>query len=194
MLTRETAPRQIENSVTIDVTRSIWWWLCKKFEDVESRLQKADLLKSALALALLAQLISVIQKELPEDSQVGTLLNQYNQDGYQANLIVRREKPWKAISQNCTRPSRETQYGFFEVGFLVGPKPQADKDPELALIELHIPYSEVIERWSGQFKNPRLTIAIVTDRNRKSIDRPATFEELKIAARLIKKVVDLEKV
>lgn len=193
MLAQETARISTEDSIRIGIARRIWWWINKKFEGIDSRLQKADLLKSAAAFFLLAQLISVIQKELPEDSQVRNLLNQYNQDGYQANLIVRREKPWKAISQNCTRPPGETQYGFFEVSFLVGPKPQADKDPELVLIELHIPYSDILEDKGGGFKNPRLTAAIVTDRDRKFIDRPATLDELQIAASFIE-IVDLEKV
>lgn len=188
MLAQETVSRRIEVLGRIDLTRSLWWWLNKKFEGIGSRLQKADLLKSALALALLAQLISIVQKELPEDSQIRDLLNHYDQDGYQANLVVRREKPWKAIRQNCTGPLEETQYGFFKTSLLVGPKPQADEDPRLAFLEIHIPYPKSIERWGGGFESPRLTIAMVTKADQKYINRLVTEDELRLMAGIVKSV------
>lgn len=188
MLAQEAVPRRVDSLVSLGLTRSIWSWLNEKFERVDSRLQKADLLKSAAALFLLAQLISIIQKELPEDSHIKDLLTGHDQDGYQTNLVVWKNEPWKAVHQNCTRPLEVTQHGFFTISLLIGPKPQPDEDPGLTLIEIHIPYSEAIEKWNGQFRAPRLTAAMVTNPDQKYINRPATEDELHLMASLLKSV------
>lgn len=192
MLAQETR-RQTERLAKVGITRSIWRWINDKFEGVDSRLQKADLLKSGGATALIfAQLLMFIQKDSPQDTKTWNLLDQYGQDGHQANLVVRRENPWQAIYQNGRDPTK-TQYGFIGLSFLMGPQPRADADPELTLIELHIPYSDALERDGGDFKSPHLTTAMVTNPDLKYINRPATENELRLLANLIKSVA-LEKI
>lgn len=193
MLAQETIHRRVEELAKLTITRDIWSWLNKKFEGVDGRLQKANLRESAIALLLLAQLISIIQKELPESSEIKDILNHYDQDGYQTNLVVRRQNPWKAIHENHTGPLGETQHGFFTISLLAGPKPQPDKDPQLALVEMYIPYSGVLEGRDGQFKNTGLTAAMVTNSDRKDINRPATKDELRLVVGIVKNAA-LEKI
>lgn len=193
MLAQETIRRQTGRLAEVGITRSIWRWINNKFEGIDSRLQKADLLKSGGAAALIfAQLLVFIQKDTPQDTKTWNLLDQYGQDGHQANLVVRRENPWQAIYQNGRGPAK-TQHGFIRLSFLLGRQPKADTDPELALIELHIPYSDALEKDDGEFKSPRLTTAMVTNPDQKYINRPATEDELRLMADLINNVT-LEKI
>lgn len=188
MLGQEIIRRQTGRLAEVGITRSIWQWINSKFEGVDSRLQKADLLKSGGAAALVfAQLLIFIQKDTPQDTKTWNLPGQYGQDGHQANLVVRRENPWQAIHQNGRSPVK-TQYGFIKLSFLLGPQPKADTDPELTLIELHIPYSDALEKENGNFKSPILTAAMVTNPDLKYINRPATEDELRLMARIVKSV------
>lgn len=188
MLAQETIRRQTGRLAEVGITRSIWRWINSQFEGVDSRLQKADLLKSGGAAALVfAQLLMFIQKDTPQDTKPWNLLGQYGQDGHQANLVVRRENPWQAIYQNGMGPVK-TQYGFIKLSFLLGPQPKAGADPELALIEIHIPYSDALKKDDGDFKSPRLTAAMVTNPDLKYINRPATEDELRLMARIVKSV------
>lgn len=180
MVLAETPPQ-------IDLKRTknhgIWNWVNRQFKEVQTHLQKADLLKSTATIALLAQLISLTQKDVPGDSKIKNLLEQHKQEGSQALLVVRFDKPWTAILEENNKEVDRVTQGIQTISILVGPKgSEKEHTAEGAYNRALIQFTPGINKDVSQIK-----IAEVGKSD--SVDfRPATIEEVNTLALLLEEV------
>lgn len=168
-------------------TNTLRDWVSDQFPEGLGGLRKANLFKlSAVGSLLLAELVSGIQKEIPEDSNLYNLLNYHKRpDGGQVNMVVRLQRPWEASFVDALgRETERSTNDLHEITFLIGPRLSPNDPSERGVIALDLSLQK------GGPVVPFIEVRRNVDDGAEEIARPASREELGIVSRLVHKITE----